>query len=244
MPELACRPNLDGRIDANELMPVVGSQASYVLSPAGVRRPVDVTGTVDQSGRRIWDWSIDFADDQVARLAAAPLAGRWYASSFPQGELVSPLDSGGVLEAVYAHDEQALWLLGFASFSDQPQSRTLAVYTRPVPVWRFPLQVGASWNAVGEVRDGLFRGLPYAARDTYQISIDAAGHLVLPDLTFTQALRARTKVTIEPSVGAPTTQRTVSFVFECFGEVARAVAAPDDSKEDFTTAAEVRRLGL
>jgi len=74
--------------------------------------------------------------------------------------------------------------------------------------------------------------------------VDGAGELVLPDVTFTQALRVRTRTTIEPLVGQSTSQRQVSFFFECFGEVARATSLVDEPLEDFQTALEVRRLGL
>ena len=34
----------------------------------------------------------------------------------------------------------------------------------------------------------------------------------------------------------------ISFLFECFGEVARATSQPNETNQDFTTAAEVRRF--
>jgi hypothetical protein len=39
-------------------------------------------------------------------------------------------------------------------------------------------------------------------------------------------------------------RRQVGWVFECFGEVARATAADNEPNDDFTTTAELRRLGL
>jgi hypothetical protein len=38
--------------------------------------------------------------------------------------------------------------------------------------------------------------------------------------------------------------RQTSWFFECFGEVARAKSRTDEPNEDFTVAAEVRRLSL
>ncbi|MBI3181435.1 MAG: hypothetical protein HYZ28_04775 [Myxococcales bacterium] len=244
-PELSCRPNLDGKIEPSELKAALGTPVSYLISPAGARRTVDVAGSLDSASRRVWEWSTDLADDQVARLSASSLSGKWYAASFPTGQFVAPLDAGGQTEAVYAQDSAALWLLGFASASELPaQNKSLLLYSQPVAIYRFPIQVGGSWVSAGEVRDGTLRGLPYAGRDTYQVSVDASGRLELPDLTFTQAYRTRTKVTVEPSIGVPISRRQVSFLFECFGEVARAVSLDDEPKDDFTTAAEVRRLGL
>jgi hypothetical protein len=39
-------------------------------------------------------------------------------------------------------------------------------------------------------------------------------------------------------------KRTTLFMFECFGEVARAESKQDETAEDFTTAAYLRRFAL
>jgi hypothetical protein len=39
-------------------------------------------------------------------------------------------------------------------------------------------------------------------------------------------------------------KRTTLFLFECFGEVARAESRPDEASPDFTTAAYLRRFAL
>jgi hypothetical protein len=242
---LSCIPNLDGRIEPSEMQAAIGVPVAYLISPSGAERRVDVAGLVDPEGHLLWDWSADFADDAVLRVSAVQLDAQWYADSFPEGQFVVPLDAAGTLDAVYRRDDDALWLLGMASVQpDPPEGRTRIVYTAPVAVFRFPIEPGASWISVGEVRDATYRGLPYAGRDTYEVSVDGSGRLQLPDLEFTQAHRVRTRVTAEPSVGAPTSRRQVSFLFECFGEVARAVSRADEVEEDFTTATEWRRFGL
>ena len=92
--------------------------------------------------------------------------------------------------------------------------------------------------------DGTLRGLPYAGKDTYEVTADGVGEAVLPSLTFTQAHRVRTKVTVAPAVGASTSRRQVSLFFECFAEVVRATSKADESELDFATAAELRRIGF
>jgi hypothetical protein len=92
--------------------------------------------------------------------------------------------------------------------------------------------------------NGTLNGSPWTQQDTYEVTDDATGELVLKDLTFTQAHRVRTKVTIAPSAGATIVRQQVSFVFECFGEVARITSQDNEMNADFTTAAEVRRFGL
>ena len=242
---LACLPNLDGKIEAGELKAALDVPESLVVSPAGVRRTVDLVGTVDAQGRRTWDFATDYADDQLARISASALTGKWFAASFPNGQYVAPVDLGGGLLGVYAADGASLLLLGIASSKEAPpEGKTLLVYTAPVAAHRYPLEVGKSWISAGVVQNGLIRGLPYAGRDTYQVSVDAAGRLELTDLTFTQALRVRTRVTVEPAVGASVSRRQVSWFFECFGEVARASSVDNEPLEDFTTTAELRRLGF
>ena len=242
---LACVPNLDGKIEATELKAALDVPESLIVSPAGVRRMVDVVGSVDAQGRRTWNFATDYADDQLAHISASALTGKWFAASFPTGQYVAPVDLGAGLLGVYAADGANLLLLGIASANQAPpEGKTLLVYNAAVAVHRYPLEVGKTWISVGVVQNGLIRGLPYAGRDTYQVTIDAAGRLELTDLTFTQALRVRTRVTVEPAVGASVSRRQVSWFFECFGEVARASSVDNELLEDFTTTAELRRLGL
>ena len=253
LPALAdCTPNLDGVIDAIELAPAIDVSASYRVTPAGSTLLVDLVGEVDGNGGRRWDWSSSFVGEQALQLQAVALDAQWYAGSFEDHEgnlFVTPMDVGGATEGVYAHREDALYLLGMASAQEHPATgQTLLVYEPPVALLRFPLTVGDAWEEVGKVSHATFAGLPYFGEDTYEVSVTRAGELVLPDLTFTQALQVHTKVKISPSVstsvGASITRRQVSMLFECFGEVARVVSKDDETAEDFDTAGEIRRLGL
>src|SRR5205814_4306784 len=106
------------------------------------------------------------------------------------------------------------------------------------------LELGKQWVSAGETRNGVLRGLPYAGRDTYEVSVDQSGRLQLPDLTFTQALRVATHVTVEPVAEQTVSRRTLSWLFECFGEVAHAASLDNETKSEFTTTSELRRLGL
>jgi hypothetical protein len=254
---LPCLPDLDGSVVAAELAPSLSVTASYIVTPylpvtATEGRSVDVVGRVGGDGRRVWDWSGIDTDAVVGTLAAAPLSTQWYVAHFPEGEYSVPMDFAGRLHAVYSHDEDGLWLHGTASAEADPtEGKTLLVYSEPVQLFPFPFVVGSSWTEVGEIRNGTIQGLtPWSQDDTYEVEVDAAGELVLPDFTFTQALRVRTRVSLAPKTGTtqPTVQRQASFVCECFGEVARAtslVAFPPqpDPPEDFTQALEIRKLG-
>ncbi len=242
---LSCMPNLDGRIDAAEMQATLDVPVSFLVSAAGAKRAVDVAGVVDDAGKRTWDWSDDVASDRTVSLAATTLGGKWYAESFPTGKFVTPMDAGGTLEGVYSEDDKTFWLHGIASAQKDPKGgRTLLVYQPPIALYRFPIEVGASWVSAGQVTNGTIKGLPYAGKDIYEVKDDGTGQLVLHDVTFSQVHRVRTKVTLAPATGASLVTRQVSFLFECFGEVARATSVNGETLDDFTTASEVRRLGL
>jgi hypothetical protein len=243
---LSCVPNLDGVIDSSELQPALGVAAKYLVNPAGTTRMVDVAGSTDASGHLVWDWGASYGDDRVASIEASALQAKWYASSFPNGQFATAFDAGDTLEAVYAQDDTGLYLQGLASTEENPpEGETLWVYAAPVQLYAFPLKPGTTWTSSGTIRQGMVRGVPYAATDTYQGTDDATGQLVLPDFTFTQAHRLRFVVTTTFSAGgAPQVHRQVSFLFECFGEVGRAASQAGETSDDFTTAAEQRRLGM
>ena len=243
---LGCVPNLDGRIEAAELMPAYDVGASFLLAPAGELREVLTAGVPSPDGTLRWDLGADYASDVVARFGAQRVAGAWFAASFPSAQFAVADDPTGALLAVYRLETTGLFLLGFASREmDPPEGRTLWVYQTPVLVFQLPLEPGASWVTVSEVRDATVRGVPYAGRDSYESRVQApAGELVLPDLRFAQAMRVSTHATLEPSAGAAIHRRQSSWLFECFGEVARVVAPEGESRDDFTTAASMRRFGL
>ncbi len=244
LPKLSCVPNLDGQIAANELTPAINVPVHYLVSPPGKTRAVDLIGRVDTKGRQIWDFGADFVDDQVATIAASDLHGKWFEASFPGGTFVAPFDAADATEAVYAYSTNAITLLGLASKNpDGPGGKTLLVYAQPITVYRFPLAVGGHTTSTGTIAGGTLRGQPYAGKDTYDIRVDGSGEVMLAAYTFTQALRIRSTVTVEPSAGQAITTRQTQFLFECFGEIVRATSQPGETNDDFTTAAELRRLG-
>jgi hypothetical protein len=245
-----CLPDLDGRITSSEIGAAFGVPVSYLISPGGTEREVDLLGVSADDGARVWDWSVDLADDQVLTVAARPIADFWFADELPAGslqgaEFVVPLDAGGSILGIYRQDEAGLWLLGRASALEKPpEGRTLLSYESPVAVHRYPLEEGMQWVSVGVVENATLQGLPFAGQEVYEVQVSASGRLELPDLILTDVLQVRTRLTVDSAVGGSATIRQVSFLFECFGEVARATSHPGEPEEDFTIAAEVRRLGI
>ena len=241
---LSCAPDLDGTLTAGELPTVYDVPAQYLINPAGKDRAVDVAGVLS-GATRTWSFGVDFADDQALSVTATHLVGKWYATSFPEGQFVTPEDAGATLEAIYRRDDAGVYLLGIASSSEgPPEGKTLIAYQKAILVAKLPLAPGASWISSSDVIGGTIRGLPYAGKDTYEVTDDAIGRLVTHDYTFDQVHRVRTKVTVSPSAGKAVVRRQVSFFTECLGEVVRAVSKDDEPSEDFTDAAELRRLGM
>lgn len=236
---LDCLPNLDHRIDADELTPAVGVPARYLVSSG--ETPVDLAGEPSGDGARVWDFSADVAGDRKITLAASPLASHAFSDAFPGGQLAVPLDADATLYQILSTDDNALYLHGVASADET----TVLAYDAPVPLYRFPLLPGDAWTVTGTISGGELDGLPYVGTDTYQIAVDAVGRVDLPHLSFEQALRVSTLVTTEPAAGGVTvTRRQTSFLFECFGEVARATSRPNEPAADFSVAAELRRFSL
>lgn len=241
-PVLDCVPNLDGALTADELRVATDIPVNFRFNK---NVPVDLTGLRDQVGVRVWTWDQPNVGDTLLSVAASTVSDKWYAAHFPDGQFVTGLDADGNNEAVYRMDEGGLWLLGLVSADENPAAgQTLIQYTEPVLVTPLPLKKGDTWISVGEVRNATFQGLPYAGRDVYEGKVDDEGELWLPDLRFENTLKVVTQVTSEPSVGQSASRVQVSWYFECFGEVARAVSADGVTEANFSTAAEVRRLGF
>ncbi len=244
--EIACLPNLDGQIEAFEVPVTLHTPVDFYVSPDGTA--IDLVGQVDEDGKRVWDFSEQSPSDARVQASVAPLAEKWYASSFPGGEFVLPTDfgAGSNVDGIYSVDDDGLWLYGVASSEPEPAAgTTLLPYDEPVALYRFPLAPGDAWTEVGTLTNGELAGLPYNGTDTYEVEVDGTGRLELPYISFEQTHRIRIRVVVAPAVGGVTTsRRQVSFLFECFGEVAQATSRVDEPDRDFTTAAELRRLAL
>ena len=239
----ACVPNLDGKIESSEIPVALGLPVNFRVSPDGEERTVNVAG-LQEGSQTLWDWSAP-GNDQVFTMTPTPLAGQGFEDSFPGGDFVLRVDPAGTTLGVYSHTDDAVRLHGVASADEQPATgKILLPYDEPIDLYRFPIQPGTAWTVTGNVTNGTWNGAPYAGSDEYEVAVDGKGTLALPELTFTEAHRVRTNLTVQPAFGFPTSRRLVSWMFECFGEVARAQSRLDENAEDFTVATEVRRLGI
>jgi hypothetical protein len=231
-----CVPNRDGVITADELPIAYGATIDYYTSTS---MHVDL---VAQNG--IWDLSQERPDDDVVALGPAALEEQWYAAMFPTGQFA--VDAGGGLDGIYHQDDAALWLDGTASHEAMPAAgKTLVRYPDPIAVLRFPLADGDAFSTAAQIPDGTIDGLPFIGTDKVDVDVTDSGRLDVPYVRFSPVLRVRTHVTRTPSTGTPVVgKRTTIFMFECFGEVARAESQPNEANPDFTTAAFLRRFAL
>lgn len=226
----ACLPNRDGVIDESELPIALGATVNYY---AANDRDVSLGGTT-------WDLSVENGDPVVA-IGPTALKDQWYASQFSSGQFVVP---SGDLDGVYHQDSQALWLDGLASQAEGAQ-KTLIRYAQPLPVLRFPIQSGDAYSTTTALVDSTVSGLPFVGTDKLDVSITGDGKLLVPYVEFSPVLKVQTLATRTPSTGTPVvTKRTTIFMFECFGEIARAESRTDESNPEFTKAAYLRRFAL
>jgi hypothetical protein len=232
----SCIPNRDGQIVAAELPIALGATATYY---AGANRTVDLAGS-----NGLFDLSMESPDDTVIALGPIELATQWYADQFPSGQFV--VDAGSGLDGIYHQDERALWLDGTASHDEMPAAgKTLIRYADPIALLRFPLIDGLVYSTTAALADATIAGLPFNGTDQVDVDVVAGERLSVPYVDFSPVLRVRTHVTRTPSTGTPVVgKRTTIFMFECFGEVARAESKQDETAADFTTAVYLRRFAL
>ena len=232
----SCVPNRDGQITADELPIALGATISYY---AGANRTVNLA-----PANGLFDLSTESPDDTVVALGPVALASQWYAVQFPTGEFV--VDAGSGLDGIYHQDDRALWLDGTASHEEMPAAgKTLIRYADPIALLRFPLADGLAYSTTAPIASATIAGLPFVGMDQVDVDVTAGARLDVPYVEFSPVLRVRTHVTRTPSTGTPVVgKRTTLFMFECLGEVARAESKQDETAEDFTTAAYLRRFAL
>lgn len=237
-PLALCMPNLDGRIDVAELSGQVGLRGRYERSLGPIA--VDVDGTIGADGRRVWDWREATGEP----LEIVVEGTGWWRDEVPEATMAVPAGGEGTELLLLSSDERGLWLHGYASAAENPPKQHILLrYATPVPSLRFPLQVGDTWSA-DVAKTGVYLGQPFNGSDRWQVSVDAAGEMRLPDLSAGPALRVRTTVEARSALGASSVVHQTVFYFECLGELGRAVssALPAGTAPDWSAAAERRIL--
>ena len=236
----ACRGNNDGIIARDELVFVPGVSVRYRVNPPDTRVAVDVKGMVRADGTHLWDFS-DGAGDAV-ELGVTRAQDGWYARDFADAQYASRLDPRAPLLGLYRAFDDRLELLGVVGETEGQGTRLK--YDVPVPLLRFPLSVGRSWDASANVIDGRLENLPIASRDRYQIAVDAVGELRLGILTFPRAVRVRVELVQSFPAGPGSRRIQYLWMTECYGEVARVTSKNGELDPEFREAVEYRRLSF
>lgn len=233
-----CTANKDGTITREEVPIAAGLHATYRI---GKNENVSTAGSPAANDRRTWDFSGALASDVSVLVETQPLAGKWYASKFAGATYATKLQEGSDLLGVFETSPGALLLRGVVSPSDT-SSKTELTNTPAVSVLKFPLTVGAKWNTDTNV-SGTAQGVALFGTYTekYTSEVDAAGELKTPLGTFDVL---RVKVVLVRTIGflPSTTIRTFAFVTECYGTIATVTSTDNETNEEFTNAAEIRRI--
>lgn len=235
----ACVPNHDGVIERDEVVILVPTSVTFRLSG---ETPIDLRGSVAADGTRHWNFTGTLAGDHDVTVSTAPLAGAWFAGTFPGGSFISPLTSENATDllAVFAANAEKVQILGAASKMSGP-SQTELTYDPPVDALALPLHVGKRWAGTSTVT-GTASGVYSIYTDAWTQDVDARGVVETPYGSF-PVLRIR--LVLKRTIGLyPTTTTTYAFVAECFGTVATVTSKTNESAAEFTTAASVQRMAL
>lgn len=229
-----CMPNMDGVITREEIPLRAGLNAKFKIAA-----DVDIdTHGVDQNGTRTWDYSDDLAGDHLTILELQKIDSLWFAPKFPTATYAARLAESADLLGVFQLTDDQLLLLGVVS-PDDGLYRTELKYDPAVVVLQFPIEQGKTWTTNSQV-SGVAMGVASVYTEKYESQVDAKGNLVTPLSTF-PVQRVRTLLT--RTVGMMvTTTRSFSFATECFGTVATITSGSNETAEEFTKAAEIRRL--
>ena len=232
-PPPACFGNNDGQIARDEVQFPLGIAVKYLVDDGDVA--VSPSGTDDQ-GTPVWD--LRNAAGSTVKLVLSQPSG-WSAGSFSGAAYVATADIPSGLMGAFSATADALLVYGY--YSPQEDS-TLLVYDHPVALVQFPIRLGSTSMEQGTVTNGKLNGVPVSTVDTYALTVDRSGIMLLPYLRLENVLRVRTNLTQQLTGGLMQTRIQYSFFHECFGEVARMTSLPNETNPDFQQAAELRVL--
>lgn len=227
--------NADGRITRAEV-PLPLDVAIEQRSATSVS--VDTHGAEQTDSSRVWDLEGPFTGDADRTVRRTALTGAWYAAVFAGATYVLPLGVSSDLLGVFELTSDALLLRGVVSPADGI-TRTELTYDPPMPVWRFPLEDGATWTATSTVT-GLASGVTSVASETWAVRVDAHGQLGTPG-GVREVLRVNTRITRTVGVLVTVSPR-LSFVEECVGTVAQVSGVDGDVSSEPTFASELWRV--
>lgn len=229
---LTCQPNADGLVGRDEVPLAAGLHATFRIAQ---NASFDTAGSPLPDGGKLWDLSVAFAGEQNSRVDTTPLAGAWFEADFAGATYSSRLSAAQELLGVFEVTSSALLLRGIVSPTGGA-ARTELTYAPPVTVLAFPLAPAATWST-STTLSGVQGGFAVTYFESYTSEVDSSGLLLSPFASF-PVLRVRTELVRTGAFSA----RTFVFVTDCFGSVAAITSQLDEAQQEFTQAAELRRL--
>lgn len=232
---IACTPNHDGTITREEVPMMAGLHANYVIAE---NVTVDSAGTTNPDGSRSWDFSGMLAGDHTVVTTTDSPSGQWFSPQFTTASYSSKLSDTSTLLGVFQAGGQSLLLQGVVSPTSGAQ-QTEASYMPAAEILGFPMTMGSSWSSTSTIT-GTDQGVQVLYTEKYASTVDAHGTLKVPYGTF-DVLRVQT--TLTRTVGAAVTvTQSLTYLAECFGPVATLTSQSDETRPEFTSAAEAQRL--
>lgn len=226
-----CTPNNNGKIERNEMIFSVPSSVKVTLG-SGIT--VNLKGTT-QGSKTVWDLRGAAPDDspQQMKLEAVP---SWAAANFKGAAYSSKLMarfgffSKVDLLGVFKVTPTALQLLGAVS---DKANHTRFSYDTPLDLVRFPVTAGDSFVTSSVVKGFTETVVPVWLQETYTITVVQQGELKLYANFSLPALLVRADQEVYNKANPLLKIRTHAFLFmaECYGVVARVVAAKDPGKD-------------
>lgn len=234
-PVTGCVPDKDGTITATEVPLGPGLKATFRVA---TNVTFATAGTARSDGSRKWDLAGALSGDKDVLVTTSSPTGTWWASKFAGASYATGLSASSDLLGVFQTTATAVLLRGVVS-STESLTKTELTYATPIAVLQFPLSSTSAWKTTSNVT-GTASGVFSAYSESYDSKVDAHGELVTPFGTF-DVLRVKTVLTRTLGVSVTVT-RTFAFVTECFGTVASVTSQPNELSDEFTNAAEVRRI--
>lgn len=232
---VGCTPNHDGTITRDEVPMIAGLHANFVIAE---NVTVDSAGTTNPDGSRSWDFSGMLAGDHTAVTTTDAPQGQWFSSQFTTATYTTKLSDTSTLVGVFQATGQSLLLQGVVSPTSGTQ-QTEVSYMPAAEILGLPMSMGSSWSSTSTIT-GTDMGVQVLYTEKYASTVDAHGTLKVPYGTF-DVLRVQT--TLTRTVGAVVTvTQSLAFIAECFGPVATLTSQSDETKTEFTNAAEAQRL--
>ncbi len=232
---IGCTPNHDGTITREEVPMIAGLHASFVIAE---NVTVDSAGTMNPDGSRSWDLSGMLAGDHTVVTTTDAPQGQWFSPQFTTATYTTKLSDTSTLLGVFQATGQSLLLQGVVSPTSGTQ-QTEVTYMPAAEILGLPMSMGSSWSSTSTIT-GTDQGVQVFYTEKYASTVDAHGTLKVPYGTF-DVLRVQT--TLTRTVGAVVTvTQSLAFIAECFGPVATLTSQSDETKTEFTHAAEAQRL--